>query len=92
MKTRTETDFLGEKQIPAGALWGIHTARAVENFPISGRMIHPEIIKAFGEVKLACVQTNILLGFWKENPEKQSAIEKACFEMSQGLLDEHIYG
>jgi aspartate ammonia-lyase len=33
-------------------------------------MIHPEIIKAFGEVKLACAQTNILLGFWKENPEK----------------------
>jgi aspartate ammonia-lyase len=90
MKTRSETDFLGEKQIPAGALWGIHTARAVENFPISGRMIHPELIKAFGEVKLACAQTNIQLGFWKENPEKQSAIEKACFEMSQGLLDEHI--
>jgi aspartate ammonia-lyase len=90
MKTRTETDFLGSKQIPAGALWGIHTARAVENFPISGRMIHSELIKAFGEVKLACAQTNIQLGFWKENPEKQSAIEKACFEMSQGLLDEHI--
>ena len=90
MKTRSETDFLGEKQIPAGALWGIHTARAVENFPISGRMIHPELIKAFGEVKLACAQTNIQLGFWKENPEKQSAIEKASFEMSQGLLDEHI--
>lgn len=90
MKTRTETDFLGEKQIPVGALWGIHTARAVENFPISGRMIHPELIKAFGEVKLACAQTNIQLGFWKENPEKQSAIEKASFEMSQGLLDEHI--
>ena len=90
MQTRTETDFLGEKQIPEGALWGIHTARAVENFPLSGRMIHPELIKAFGEVKLACAQTNIQLGFWKENPEKQSAIEKACFEMSQGLLDEHI--
>ena len=90
MKFRTETDFLGQKQIPAKSLWGIHTARAVENFPLSGRRIHPELIKAYGEVKLACVQTNIQLGFWKENAEKFQAIEKACFEMSQGLLNEHI--
>ena len=90
MKTRTETDFLGEKQIPADALWGIHTARALENFPLSGRRNHPEFVKAYGEVKLACAQTNIQLGFWKENPEKQSAINKACFDMSQGLLNEHI--
>lgn len=90
MKFRTETDFLGQKQIPAKSLWGIHTERAVENFPLSGRMVHPELVKAYGEVKLACTQTNIQLGFWKESPEKQSAIEKACFEMSQGLLNEHI--
>jgi aspartate ammonia-lyase len=49
MKTRTETDFLGEKQIPAGALWGIHTARAVENFPISGRMIILKLSKLLGK-------------------------------------------
>ena len=90
MKFRTESDFLGEKQIPAGALWGIHTARAVENFQLSGRMVHPELIKAYGEVKLACAQTNIHLGFWDENKLKARAIEKACFEMSQGLLDGHI--
>jgi aspartate ammonia-lyase len=89
MSTRTETDLLGSKQIPAEALWGIHTARAVENFPISGTPVHPELIKAFGEVKLACAQTNNQLGFWKET-EKAEAIEKACFEMSQGLLNEHI--
>ncbi|MFW5756460.1 MAG: aspartate ammonia-lyase, partial [Tangfeifania sp.] len=77
-------------QIPADALWGIHTARAVGNFPLSGKTIHPELIKAYGEVKLACAQTNIQLGFWKENPEKADAIEKACFEMGQGLLSEHI--
>ncbi|SHI43241.1 aspartate ammonia-lyase [Tangfeifania diversioriginum] len=87
---RNETDFLGQKQIPADALWGIHTARAVENFPLSGKTIHPELIKAYGEVKLACAQTNTQLGFWKENPEKAEAIEKTCFEMSQGLLSEHI--
>lgn len=88
--SRIETDLLGNKQIPSDVLWGIHTARAVENFPLSGKPVHPELIKAYGEVKLACIQTNIQLGFWKENPEKAGAIEKACFEMSQGLLNEHI--
>ncbi len=90
MQTRTETDFIGSKQIPANVLWGIHTARAVENFPLSGRPVHPELIKAFGEVKLACAQTNNQLGFWKENQEKAQGIEKACSEMCQGLLNEHI--
>jgi aspartate ammonia-lyase len=90
VQTRFENDLLGEKQIPADVLWGIHTARGIENFPLSGRKIHPELIKAFGEVKLACAQTNIQLGFWRENPEKQSAIEKACSEMSIGMLREHI--
>ena len=88
--TRIEKDLLGKKQIPADAVWGIHTARAMENFPLSGKPVHPELIKAYGEVKLACAQTNIQLGFWKNNPEKADAIEKACFEMSQGLLNEHI--
>ena len=89
VKTRIEKDLLGTTQIPADALWGIHTARAVENFPISGNNIHPELIKAFGEVKLACAQINNQLGFWDE-PEKVEAIEKACAEMSRGLLNEHI--
>ena len=89
-QTRLETDFLGEKQIPADVLWGIHTARAIENFPISHRKVHSELIKAFGEVKLASTQTNIQLGFWKENNQKQLAIEKACYEMSYGLLNQHV--
>jgi len=89
VKTRIEKDLLGEKQIPFDALWGIHTVRAVENFPISGNRIHPEFIKAYGEVKLACSQVNIQLGFW-EDTKKSTAIEAACFEMSQGLLNQHI--
>ena len=68
----------------------MHTARAVENFPISGKPVHSELIKAYGEVKLACAQTNFQLDFWRENPAKADAIEKACFEMSQGLLNKHI--
>jgi aspartate ammonia-lyase len=89
MSTRTEIDLLGEKQIPSDALWGIHTARAVENFPVSGNKIYPELIKAFGEVKLACAQTNNQLGFW-DDTKKAEAIEKACFEMAGGLLNEYI--
>jgi aspartate ammonia-lyase len=87
---RNETDLLGTKQVPSDALWGVHTARAVENFPLTGETVHPELIKAYGDVKLACVQTNIQLGFCKENRLKAEAIEKACLEMSQGLLNEHI--
>ena len=89
VQTRIETDLLGKKQIPADALWGIHTARAIENFPVSGRLVHPELIKAYGEVKLACAQTNRQLGFWKDQ-EKAEAIEKACSELSSGLLIDHI--
>ena len=89
VKTRVEKDLLGEKQIPINELWGIHTSRAVENFPILGNRIHPELIKAFGEVKLACAQTNNQLGYW-DNPKKTGAIENACNEMKQGLLTKHI--
>ena len=75
-KFRTETDLLGTKQIPEDVLWGIHTARALENFPLSARPVHPELIKAYGEVKLACTQTNIQLGFWKANPKKRMPLKK----------------
>ena len=89
VNTRVEGDLLGSMQIPADALWGIHTARAIENFPLTGQSIHSELIKAYGEVKLACAQTNNQLGFWTDY-KKADAIEKACFEMGQGLLNEHI--
>jgi len=89
VQTRLEKDLLGARQIPSNVLWGIHTARAVENFPLSGQTVHPELIKAFGEVKLACAQINTQLRFWKD-PDKSAAIEKACSEMAQGLLSEHV--
>jgi aspartate ammonia-lyase len=40
VRTRIECDALGEKEIPRDALWGIHTARALENFPLAGRPLH----------------------------------------------------
>lgn len=87
--TRIEKDLLGEKQIPKDVLWGIHTARALENFTISQKTIHPEFIKAFGEVKLACFQVNCSLGFFNQQAIID-AIEKACFEMARGILNKHI--
>ncbi len=85
---RTEKDLLGEREVPAGALHGIYTERALENFPLSGRPIHPQLIRAFGAVKLACARTNHELGKWDD--AKSIAIEQACAEMAEGLLDEHI--
>ena len=86
---RTEKDSLGEKEIPANALWGIHSARAKENFPVSGNRVHPELIKAFGEVKLACIQTNRRLGYLTDN-SKAAFIEKACAEVAEGLHNDQV--
>ncbi len=87
---RIEQDLLGELQIPDSQLYGIHTARALVNFPVSGRPPHPELIRAFGEVKLACAQTNRALGAWSDDPSKADAIENACREMIEGRLTGHI--
>lgn len=86
---RTEHDLLGAKQIPKTALWGIHTARAIENFQISGTTVHPELTKAYGEVKLAAVQVNAELGCYND-ANMAIALEQACREMCSGLLSEHV--
>jgi len=88
-KYRIETDLLGTRQIPADSLWGIHTARALENFQLSGTAVHPELVKAFGAVKLACFQTNRNLGYFSDT-QKAEAIEQACIEMADGLLNKYI--
>jgi aspartate ammonia-lyase len=56
--TRTEKDSLGLKDIPANVYYGIQTARAVENFPISGLRAHPSLIRAIGMVKEAAALAN----------------------------------
>jgi len=85
MQTRTETDFLGSKEIPSDALYGIHTFRALENFRLAGRPVNRELVKAYGWVKLACTQVNRELGFFPDR-QKADAIEQACREMAEGLL------
>lgn len=87
---RIETDFLGEVSIPADALHGVHTARALDNFALTRRHVHSELIHAYGFVKLACAQTNRALGAWDAGDPKADAIEQACREMADGALDEHI--
>jgi aspartate ammonia-lyase len=86
---RTENDALGSRQIPADSLWGIHTLRAMENFPLAKRPIHPALIRAFGAVKLACARVNRSLGFLTDS-RHAAAIEQACAEMMAGSLDSHI--
>ncbi len=87
---RVERDLLGEREIPAGTLYGIHTVRALENFPLAGRPVHEELIRAYGTVKLACARTNRALGVWADDPAKADAIEQACREMAEGRLSEHV--
>ena len=92
METRPEHDLLGERQVPAEALWGIHGLRARENFPLSGRPCHPALIRAFGLVKLACARVNASLGVWRDDPAKEEAILAACGELAAGRLVEHVVG
>ena len=58
--TRTEKDLLGEKQVPADAYYGVQTARALENFQISGVLMnhYPEFVEAYAIVKLAAARAN----------------------------------
>jgi aspartate ammonia-lyase len=76
--TRTEHDLLGEKQVPANAYYGVQTARALENFQLSGVPInrYPGFIEAWAYVKLAAAQANYDVGAMKK--ERLDAIEKAC--------------
>jgi aspartate ammonia-lyase len=81
---RTEHDFLGEMQIPAQAYWGVHTARAVDNFPISGTPISamPDLIRAFGYVKKAATRANADLG--AIDRKRAAAIILACNDLIDG--------
>lgn len=87
---RTEIDLLGVKEVPAEALYGIHTVRAIDNFPFSRRPVPEGMIRAYGTVKQACIGTCIDVGCWANEPSKAEAMLRACNEMAEGLLNEHI--
>ncbi|MDD3119539.1 MAG: aspartate ammonia-lyase [Victivallales bacterium] len=88
MASRLEHDMLGEMALPAAAYYGIHTARAVANFPLSGRNVAPELIQALARVKKACCQANAELEFI--DSERAAAIIAACDEISAGGLAEQF--
>lgn len=87
---RIESDLLGDVRVPAGVLYGVHTLRAMANFPLTGRPVNKALIHAYGDVKLAAALTNRGLGAWGGEPAKADAILAACREMSAGLLDSHV--
>jgi fumarate hydratase, class II len=82
---RTEHDSMGELQVPAEALWGAQTQRAVDNFPISGRPMPRGFIRALGLVKAAAAEVNGGFGLL---PQAQAAsIRKAALAVAQGAYD-----
>jgi aspartate ammonia-lyase len=87
VETRTEHDLLGEVSIPTAAYWGVHSLRAVENFPISGVPVghFPDLVRALAMVKQAAARANCMLGAL--TPEKAAMIERAC----EALLASNTY-
>src|SRR5574341_208259 len=85
---RIETDSMGEMMVPTSAYYGAQTARAIENFPISGIRKPRTFIKALGMSKLAAAEANIELGLL--NKRLGSAITKAAKEVIDGKLDDHF--
>jgi len=82
---RTEHDSMGELQVPAEALWGAQTQRAVDNFPISGRPMPRGFIRALGLVKAAAAEVNGGLGLLPQ--ARAEAIRKAALAVAQGAYD-----
>ena len=86
--TRIETDSMGTMQVPADALYGASTQRAVLNFPISGYRFGRDFIRALGLVKWAAAQVNFRLGLLDET--RATLIAAAAEEVIDGRLDDHF--
>jgi aspartate ammonia-lyase len=85
---RIEKDLLGERPVPADVYYGIHTLRAMENFDLTGRRMHPALVCALAQVKKACALTNLQLGLLTQ--PVGDAILQACDEILDGRLHAHI--
>jgi len=82
---RLEKDSIGPKEIPADVYYGIQTARAVENYPISGMRAHPALVRAIGMVKRAAAEANKELGLVDD--KRANAIIQAAQEVIEGKWD-----
>jgi len=85
---RTERDSMGELQVPADALWGAQTQRAVQNFPISGLVMPRSFIRAIGLIKQAAAMANLELGLLDE--ARATAIINASRLVASGSVDQHF--
>jgi fumarate hydratase class II len=85
---RIERDSMGEMRVPADALYGAQTQRAVENFPISNLRFPREFIRAMGLIKLAAARANMDLGLLDK--KLGAAIAAAAQEVVDGKLDQHF--
>jgi fumarate hydratase, class II len=82
---RTERDTMGEMRVPERALYGAQTARAVENFPISGRRLPRAFLRALALIKSAAAKVNGSMGYLP--PDLARAIETAADEVAEGRWD-----
>ena len=89
-KQRIEHDLLGDRAVPDEAYYGVHTLRAVENFPITGNpiSIYPDLIRALACIKQAAAIVNCELGLL-DKPIKD-VIVKACEDIRAGKLHEQF--
>lgn len=87
-ESRIEKDSMGEMKVPAGALWGAQTQRAVENFPISGYRFGRPFVRAMGLIKQAAARVNLALG--KLDEKRAALIVKAAQDVIDGALDDHF--
>lgn len=79
---RTERDSIGEVFLPDDAYYGVQTARAKDNFPMTGRLMHPYMVDSLVEIKKAAAMANLRAGTLK--PEIANAIIRACDEILSG--------
>src|SRR5262245_55307936 len=84
----TERDSLGEVRVPDHVYYGAQTARARDNFPVSGRGLRPALIRALGLLKSAGARANAALGLLP--PPLADAIARAADEVAEGRHDEHF--
>ncbi|MGH8401050.1 MAG: lyase family protein, partial [Gammaproteobacteria bacterium] len=82
---RVEHDSMGELKVPADAMWGAQTQRAVENFPISGLTMPRAFIRALGLIKASAAVVNQGLGML--DAPRAKAIEAAALEVAEGKHD-----
>jgi len=85
---RIEHDSMGEIEVPASALWGAQTQRAVQNFPISGQRLPMSLIRGLVWVKWAAAKTNAQLGILE--PSISEAIVGACEDVLEGAYDDQF--